>query len=78
MIEGGTLDKKDIILPEGQDELIKAVAQANKQTIVVLINGSPGGIPSACRQFFEGYQAEEDGCIRWEEYKEVKYCSPGL
>jgi len=44
LIEGGTMDRKDIILPEGQDELIKAVAQANQRTIVVLINGSPVGM----------------------------------
>ena len=44
MIEGGTLDRKDIILPEGQDELIKAVLEANKNTVVVLINGSPVGM----------------------------------
>jgi beta-glucosidase len=38
-------DRKDIALPEGQDELISAVARANANTIVVLINGTPVAMP---------------------------------
>ena len=34
-------DREDMKLPYMQDELIKAVAKANPQTIVVLISGSP-------------------------------------
>ncbi|MBN1384742.1 MAG: glycoside hydrolase family 3 C-terminal domain-containing protein [Elusimicrobia bacterium] len=34
-------DRKDMELPEGQDQLIEAVSNANKKTVVVLINGSP-------------------------------------
>jgi beta-glucosidase len=37
--DGEGKDKKDIILPFGQDELIKAVIKANPNTIVVLIGG---------------------------------------
>jgi len=45
LFEGGMNDRKDIILPEGQDELISAVAKANTKTIVVLINGTPIAMP---------------------------------
>jgi beta-glucosidase len=34
-------DRRDIFLPFGQDELIKAVSRANKNTIVVIIAGAP-------------------------------------
>jgi beta-glucosidase len=34
-------DRKDLRLPYGQDELIKQVRQANPQTVVVLVSGSP-------------------------------------
>jgi beta-glucosidase len=34
-------DKPDMMLPYGQDELIKAVVKANPNTIVVIIAGSP-------------------------------------
>ncbi|MCK9555110.1 glycoside hydrolase family 3 C-terminal domain-containing protein [bacterium] len=40
-IEGEGVDKQDMKLPKHQDELIKAVAAANKNTVVVLINGTP-------------------------------------
>ncbi|MDP8218370.1 MAG: glycoside hydrolase family 3 C-terminal domain-containing protein [Candidatus Theseobacter exili] len=40
-IEGEGLDKKKFSLPEDQIDLIKKVSAANKNTIVVLINGSP-------------------------------------
>jgi beta-glucosidase len=45
LFEGGMNDREDIVLPEGQDELIKAVARANANTIVVLINGTPIAMP---------------------------------
>ncbi|MCU0342973.1 MAG: glycoside hydrolase family 3 C-terminal domain-containing protein [Ignavibacterium sp.] len=39
--ESEGFDRKDLVLPNDQDELIKKVAEANKNTIVVLITGSP-------------------------------------
>jgi beta-glucosidase len=45
LFEGGMNDRKDIALPEEQDELIRAVANANSNTIVVLINGTPVAMP---------------------------------
>jgi len=45
LFEGGMNDREDIALPEGQNELIKAVAKANVNTIVVLINGTPVAMP---------------------------------
>ena len=40
-VEGEGVDKANIALPAGQNELIKAVSAVNKNTIVVLINGTP-------------------------------------
>jgi len=45
LFEGGMNDREDLALPEGQDELIRAVAKANANTIVVLINGTPVAMP---------------------------------
>ncbi|MHC4558079.1 MAG: beta-glucosidase [Planctomycetota bacterium] len=45
LFEGGMNDREDLDLPEGQDELIRAVARANVNTIVVLINGTPVAMP---------------------------------
>ena len=45
LFEGGMNDREDLTLPEGQDELIRAVARANSNTIVVLINGTPVAMP---------------------------------
>jgi len=45
LFEGGMNDREDLILPEGQDELIRAVARANANTVVVLINGTPVAMP---------------------------------
>ncbi|MBN2407915.1 MAG: glycoside hydrolase family 3 C-terminal domain-containing protein [Elusimicrobia bacterium] len=39
--EGEGFDKKDMFLTKAQDDLIKAVASANGNTVVILINGSP-------------------------------------
>jgi len=41
LYEGGTRDRESLDLPAGQAELIRAVAAANRRTVVVLINGSP-------------------------------------
>jgi beta-glucosidase len=40
-IEGEELDRQTFSLPDGQDELIKEIAKANRNTVVVLINGTP-------------------------------------
>jgi beta-glucosidase len=45
LFEGGMNDREGLALPEGQDELIRAVARANANTIVVLINGTPVAMP---------------------------------
>ena len=41
LIEGEGVDRGDMLLPQEQDELIKAVSAVCKNTIVVLINGTP-------------------------------------
>ncbi|MDD5053136.1 MAG: glycoside hydrolase family 3 C-terminal domain-containing protein [Sulfuricurvum sp.] len=43
--EGGSNDRKDILLPGEQNKLINEVVKANPNTVVVLINGSPIGMP---------------------------------
>ena len=45
LFEGGGNDRETLSLPQGQDELISAVASANANTIVVLINGAPVAMP---------------------------------
>ena len=35
-------DRKDINLPAGQDELIKAIAQANPNLVTIMVVGAPG------------------------------------
>lgn len=40
-IETETLDRKNLTLPFGQDELIRAVAEVNPNTVVVIIAGAP-------------------------------------
>jgi beta-glucosidase len=41
IVETEGRDRDNLILPDGQDELIEKVAAANKNVIVVLTNGSP-------------------------------------
>ncbi|NRA38823.1 MAG: glycoside hydrolase family 3 C-terminal domain-containing protein, partial [Planctomycetes bacterium] len=41
LFEGGGMRRADMELPAGQNELIRAVQAVNKNTIVVLIGGSP-------------------------------------
>lgn len=43
--EGEASDRPSMSLPQGQDDLIRAVAAANKKTIVVLNNGTPVLMP---------------------------------
>jgi beta-glucosidase len=40
-LEGEGVDRHDMMLPDGQDQLIAAVAAANPKTVVVLMNGTP-------------------------------------
>jgi len=44
-IETEGTDRSSIALPEGQDELVEAVAKANPHTVVVLTTGSPVTMP---------------------------------
>lgn len=45
LFEGGMNDRTTLALPEGQDDLIRSVARANANTIVVLVNGTPVAMP---------------------------------
>lgn len=38
-------DRKDLVLPHGQDRLIEALAEANPQLAVFLVSGSPAEMP---------------------------------
>ena len=44
-LESEGVDRKDMNLPPGQDELVSHVVKANPKTIVVLNNGSPLAMP---------------------------------
>lgn len=44
-VEGEGFDNADLSLPWGQDDVIDAVATANKNTIVVLETGNPSSMP---------------------------------
>lgn len=57
-------DRKDLLLPIDQDYLIKEIAKANKNTIVVLTTGSPvlmdewlADVPGLIEAWFPGEQA---------------------
>lgn len=43
--EGESIDRNSVSLPEGQDDLIRAVARANPNTVVVLSGGNPVLMP---------------------------------
>jgi beta-glucosidase len=45
LYEGGMQDRESLLLPEQQSKLIRAVARANPNTILVLINGTPVSMP---------------------------------
>jgi beta-glucosidase len=60
-VESEDFDRKTLDLPDGQDELIKAVAQANKNTVVIFNAGAPvnvsrwvGDVPSVLDAWFGG------------------------
>jgi len=57
------VDRKDLKLPYGQDELIRRVAAANPRTIVVLVSGSPvemggwlGQVPALVEAWYGGME----------------------
>ena len=61
--EGEELDPPNLYLPGDQDKLIQAVAAANKNTIVVLNNGSPilmdkwfGQVPGLVEAWYAGQE----------------------
>jgi beta-glucosidase len=60
-VESEDFDRKTLDLPEGQDELIKAVAQANRNTVVIFNAGAPvnvsrwvSDVPSVLDAWFGG------------------------
>jgi len=61
--EGGNNDRKDILLPGYQNKLISEVAKVNPQTIVVLMNGSPIGMPwiKDVNALIEAYYPGQEG-----------------
>jgi beta-glucosidase len=61
--ESEGFDRKNMALPPGQDELVRAVARANKNTIIVLNNGSPldmrnwvNKVPAVIEALFPGQE----------------------
>ena len=62
---GEGLDQPDLSLPNGQDALIKAVAEANPNTIVVLETGGPvmmpwlDSVPSVIQAWYPGARGGE-------------------
>ena len=61
--ETEALDRPDLNLPEGQDELIAAVARANPRTVVVLNSGGPviprgwlEAVPALVQAFYPGQE----------------------
>jgi beta-glucosidase len=61
--EGGNNDRKDILLPGDQNKLISEVAKVNPNTVVVLINGTPIGMPwvNDAKSIVEAYYPGEEG-----------------
>jgi len=64
-VEVETLDRKELGLPKEQEDLIRAVAKANPNTIVVVTSGAPvtmanwiGQVPAVLQAFYYG---EEGG-----------------
>ena len=54
-------DRKNLILPDNQDELIQKVARANKNTVVILTSGAPvsvtkwiNRVPAVLETWFDG------------------------
>lgn len=63
LFEGGNNDRSDILLPGEQNILISEVAKANPNTVVVLINGSPIGMPwiNDVSAILEAYYPGQEG-----------------
>jgi len=63
-LESEGFDRPSMDLPAGQDELIEAVAAANKNTIVVIVAGAPvtmtkwiGRVPAVVQAWYGGQEA---------------------
>lgn len=63
LFEGGAHDREAFNMPGRQDELIRAVAAANPNTVVVLINGTPvsmeewrDAVPAILEAFYPGQE----------------------
>jgi beta-glucosidase len=63
-LESEDFDRPSMDLPAGQDELIQAVAAANKNTIVVIVAGAPvtmtkwiGRVPAVVEAWYGGQEA---------------------
>ncbi len=63
LFEGGGHDRTDLKLPGEQDRLISAVAKANPNTVVVLINGTPVEMPwiNEVKAVVEAYYPGQEG-----------------
>ena len=63
LYEGGTQDRERLSLPAQQNRLISAVARANPNTIVVLINGTPLTMPwiNEVPAILEAYYPGQEG-----------------
>jgi beta-glucosidase len=63
LYEGGMQDRESLQLPEEQNELIRAVAAANPNTILVLINGTPIAMPwiAEVPSILEAYYPGQEG-----------------
>jgi len=61
--EGGNNDRPNIDLPGEQNRLIREVARANENTIVVLINGAPVSMPwlNEVNALLEAYYPGQEG-----------------
>jgi len=64
-LESEGFDRKSMDLPEGQDELIRAVAEANPRTVVVVVAGAPvtmtGWIDRVPAVLYAWYGGQEAG-----------------
>ena len=63
MQESEGFDRPDLNLPEGQEDLVKAISAANPKTVVVLTNGQPllmenwiGKVPAVVESWFGGQE----------------------
>jgi len=63
LFEGGMVDRESLFLPDQQNKLITAVARANPNTVVVLINGTPIAMPwlNEVPSILEAYYPGQEG-----------------